>query len=351
MKQLVEILEKKIEFTPDEIRADITKVEDAYGVNDVKIIAQKYDLNARKKGDVQQHLLELLRDLRNQTKQYTHEDELDFRRLTDYCDQYKKLVTYLDQENIKFVEFLRDELFDRMKSKGIDKKMERLAHYPKSEWRYVCNGSEKNMIDRYTNYVKYLNEKDPKTISSKEEQKNLEAIVRSILVDQTQDFYDEMLKNTERRAKEFFKSIPSRVAELDKQIKTYEDEIEELSGKGYSRDIIYKKNDLIKQRNKLSTAKNYFNTILSDGEKNYVEKSIEDSKRRYNICMDELSKKINEKEMVVDDLKVNYITSDPKLYEMLITDGTKKLYARSIWAAEYSEKVTPHYRFLITNRK
>ena len=108
---------------------------------------------------------------------------------------------------------------------------------------------------------------------------------------------------------------------------------------------------MIKQRNKLSTAKNYFNTILSDGEKNYVEKSIEDSKRRYNICMDELSKKINEKDMVVDNLKVNYITSDPKLYEMIITDGTKKLYARSIWAAEYSEKVTPHYRFLITNRK
>ena len=115
MKQLIDILEKKIEFTPDEIRADITKVEDAYGVNGVKIIAQKYGLNARKKGDVQQHLLELLRDIRNQSKQYTHEDELDFRRLTDYCDQYKKLVTYLDQESIKFVEFLRDELFDRMK--------------------------------------------------------------------------------------------------------------------------------------------------------------------------------------------------------------------------------------------
>lgn len=351
MKNLIDILEKKVEFTSDEIRKDFAKVEDAYGVNEVKVIAQKYGLNARKKKDVQQHLLELLRDLRNQSKQYTHEDELDFRRLTDYCDQYKKLVTYLDQESIKFVEFLRDELFGRMKSKGIDKKMERLAHYPKSEWRYVCNGSEKNMIDRYTNYVKYLNEKDPKTISSKEEQKNLEAIVRSILVEQTQDFYEEMLKSTERRAKEFFKSIPSRIVELEKQIKSYEDEIMELGRIGYSRDVIYKKNDLIKQRNKLSTSKNYFNVVLSDGEKNYVEKSIEDSKRRYNICMDELSKRINEKEMVVYDLKVNYITSDPKLYEMVITDGGKRLYARSIWAAEYSEKVTPHYRFLITNRK
>lgn len=60
MKQLIEILEKKNEFTSDEIRADITKVEDAYGVTGVKIIAQKYGLNVRKKGDVQQYLLELL---------------------------------------------------------------------------------------------------------------------------------------------------------------------------------------------------------------------------------------------------------------------------------------------------
>ena len=34
-------------------------------------------------------------------------------------------------------------------------------------------------------------------------------------------------------------------------------------------------------------------------EKNYIEKSIEDSKHRYNICMDELSKKINDKKVRV----------------------------------------------------
>lgn len=352
MKPLIDyIIENKTSFTIDEIRQDIIKTDDASSVTIVKEIAQKYGQNIRKKADMKMYLLELLREIRKTSKIYTEEDVYEFRMLTDYCEQYKKLVTYLDKENIKFVEFLRDELFKRMKSKGVDKKMEKLSHYPKSDWRYVCNATEKAMIDRYTNYTKYLNDKNPNTIASKEAQKNLENIIRAILVDQTQDFYEELLKNTERRAKEFFKTVPGRIQELDKQIKSYDDELEELNSMNYSRELIYKKNDLIKQRNKLSSAKNYFVLILNDGEKNYIEKSIEDSKHRYNICMDELSKKINDKNMDIDNIKVKYITSDPKLYEMIITDGSKNLYARSIWAAEYSEKVTPHYRFIITDRK
>lgn len=36
---------------------------------------------------------------------------------------------------------------------------------------------------------------------------------------------------------------------------------------------------------------------------------------------------------------------------MRVTDGTKNVYCRSVWAAEFSEKMIPHFRFIITNRK
>lgn len=42
------------------------------------------------------------------------------------------------------------------------------------------------------------------------------------------------------------------------------------------------------------------------------------------------------------------MNNNPKFFEMTITDGNQSLHARSIWAAEYSENVTAHYRFIIS---
>ena len=41
----------------------------------------------------------------------------------------------------------------------------------------------------------------------------------------------------------------------------------------------------------------------------------------------------------------------PKLFELEVTDGNITLYARSIWAAEWSDKMIPHFRFIITNKR
>ena len=46
----------------------------------------------------------------------------------------------------------------------------------------------------------------------------------------------------------------------------------------------------------------------------------------------------------VNDIK-NSIEPIAKYY------GVKKVYCRSIWAAEFSDKMIPHFRFIITNRK
>lgn len=50
-------------------------------------------------------------------------------------------------------------------------------------------------------------------------------------------------------------------------------------------------------------------------------------------------------------MKITRVASDPKFFDMMITDGEKNLHARSIFAAEFSVKMRPHFRFIITNAR
>lgn len=50
-------------------------------------------------------------------------------------------------------------------------------------------------------------------------------------------------------------------------------------------------------------------------------------------------------------MKVNGIGVTQKGFECIITDGQERnIYARMIWAAEYSMFVSPHTRYIITER-
>ncbi len=83
----------------------------------------------------------------------------------------------------------------------------------------------------------------------------------------------------------------------------------------------------------------------------YVYAQVHDAEQKYMADVDSIVDRIKEKKFNIETLKVTDIENDPKFFEMIITDGDKKMFARSIWAAQFSEKVTAHYRFIITNCK
>ena len=53
----------------------------------------------------------------------------------------------------------------------------------------------------------------------------------------------------------------------------------------------------------------------------------------------------------IENVTCQDVFDDPKFIEMRITDGERSLWCRSILAAEYSDKMIPHFRFIITERK
>jgi hypothetical protein len=64
-----------------------------------------------------------------------------------------------------------------------------------------------------------------------------------------------------------------------------------------------------------------------------------------------MADKIHDKGLNIENIECTNVHQDPKVIEMVITDGVKKLYCRSIIAAEYSDKMVTHFRFIITERK
>ncbi len=85
--------------------------------------------------------------------------------------------------------------------------------------------------------------------------------------------------------------------------------------------------------------------------KEYVDKCKKDAEDKFDANITTISERLNKQNFIITDIQVTDIDNDPKFYIMCITDGVKKVYCRSVWAAEFSDKMIPHFRFIITNRK
>ena len=74
-------------------------------------------------------------------------------------------------------------------------------------------------------------------------------------------------------------------------------------------------------------------------------------KKQFEYNVRGLADRLLDKKFIIEKTVVSNVQNDPKFFEMTITDGEKKLYCRSVLAAEFSEKMIPHFRFIMTERK
>lgn len=82
--------------------------------------------------------------------------------------------------------------------------------------------------------------------------------------------------------------------------------------------------------------------------KKFIEKTVEDAEHKYKADIELVSDRVRKMKMDEKSIEVLSQQDDPKAFDMVLTDGQKQVRARSIYAAENSVKVTPHYRFIIT---
>ena len=346
MKSLSQYINEKL-MSIEEMVEDYNAISDSPDTVTKKNIASKYGLASNKSADILQAILVAMRNERNDRRKYTNDDITWFKRLSDMPSRYKTLCTWLDSESLEFVNFMRLHYEEKLKSKK--SKFGSLFDLKNSakgkDWNYVMTYTDKYLIDTYNNLTQYIEEHDPTKISSKQEQQIIVNRIKQKLLENTKEFHDEYITRVENFANKYWEELPSKT---ESSKKSYE-EAKQL----YNEEQDYNNSKVL--RRKMEEASRIYNSYLIvsrkySSKKEYVNKCKKDAEDKFDANITTIAERIKKQNFIITDIQVTDIDNDPKFYTMCITDGVKKVYCRSVWAAQFSDKMIPHFRFIITNK-
>lgn len=330
-------------YSFDEMVQDYKALAEMSSLRDRKVLGKKYGIDSGKTKDVENAILSQMREERKTRKDFT-EDDIKYYYRIDTPDKKK-----IGLESTDFILYMKDVFYAELEKKNLIKK---IALAKTRDWNYYMTGSDKYAINRYLDVVTWLDAHDVDKIAAKEEQENIINAIKVKLFEQTQEFHDEYIQQVkdwasrnydfqERQEEKYFPLVKSRQEQLN-EIGTYSWGDIETRNK-----VAAIKKELDAYKSILSKAR----VVTLWHKEEYISRCEKDAEEAFNHNIGVLATKINDKGIDVSKMTVERVDDDPKFFEMFITDGTTNLYARSIWAAEYSEKVTAHFRFIITDRK
>ena len=338
---------KYLGYSMQEMIADYTILGDYPTAAQKKELALKYGIESKKVKEIEHEILLQMRALRFEKKDFDNTDIRFYYKL----DVPEK--TKLTGESTEFIMFLKNYFFKRMQERKLDKKVS-MAKI--RDWNYYMTSADRSLILDYLKCIDVLDSRDIDKIETKKSKEEVIEGIRLQLVSQTKEFYEQYLADAEAWATKTYDAAPERLEYLTEKRQNFKIKMDEVEarlkaekGWGYLYDPEYK--ELSGRVNKLSTSINELKMILNKTKIDFIKENREDAENTFNRNIANLAEKLYEKEFDFSKIKVNSISKDPKLFELEVTDGNITLYARSIWAAEYSDKMIPHFRFIITNKR
>ena len=311
----------------NELIADYTLLNEYPSMNEKKALAAKYGIESKKAKEIQEMVLVAMRGER---KTRTEFDDIDLRYFTkfDIPETYAKAVPYYELESIGFLNYVMGVYWANLVTRKLDKKVDLVN----VRGTYHLSISDKYAIRRYLNIKKYLEEIKPENVEKKRNDEEINNVIRNILLKDMVGFHDAYIAKVTKWA---IMQYP-KIIEIKNETREQLDKL--------PKDVKYNVYRPLKNKYDRAVALlTRFDTI-----EKYVEWNVENAENQYMSDINSVVERIRKRELDYDNLKVVNVYDDPKFFEMTITDGNQSLHARSIWAAEYSEKVTAHYRFIIS---
>lgn len=344
-------------FSREEMFKDYEAV-DSYGMSlaDKKAMGAKYGIESKKADEIKKAILIAMRDERKTREIFDLADIKAFGRLSDYPEQYKKLAMYLAEEPRDFVEYLADFYYIKLEKAGLTKKFN--VEVPINTVGYGLSYADKAMINRYANTKRFLNESTEEFKSAKQTLENTLDAIKAKLDSELVKFkqlYIEKAKSFADRMYTWAEENKDRLATaVDKSWDAIKECERRLHAEGLGYREVYnhpEKRALQDKYEDYRKAYNQCRTILRSSREEYLAEAEKDAEAVYERNVRVLAEKINAWGVNANEMVVDEVADDPKFFEIRVSDGVHNLYARSIWAAEYSDKVTPHFRFIITEKK
>ena len=347
MKVFSSINESANKFTVEELRKDYEDCGWATG-EEKKAYIQKYGVQSKKAKDIKDKILLILKDMRKTRKSFNDDDLRDFSRMTD---SDTKMIENLKDEPKEFIEYVKDAYFKQLKKYKIEKYalLSSLAGYSFSM-------AEKRWIKLYQKAAKCLSEVAP--TQEEIDKKTQFEMINNKITELMQDFKVIYMKRIEEHAKikyDYY-STEKNLQKLINERQAAEDAIAQYkkdNGIRYISFRDYKGNLLEKAYDKANSKVSQFRafTKMYPTEKSYLDQCAKDGENIFTRNIAAISERLLKDKLNVNNIAISNVKNDPKFFEMMLTDGEKKLYLRSIFAAQFSDKMIPHFRFIITERK
>lgn len=338
MKNIIDYIKESYE----ELKQDYTTADGASG-NEKKALSSKYG-TANKVKDIQRAILLKMREERHNRKEFTNDDVTNFTRL-DFPE--KKLYDELGEEPIEFVRFYADYYLQLLKKRRLDKMVGQKLN------SYNSSISDRYAIKRYETILAYLTANDKteeEKAKDKSDKERIEMIKKNLIEkisNELEGFKNKIIEMTKRFSKKKYNNAPKIIERCDKEISELEQTFDGKSFYSYSKTNEYKRIEelrKIKSREKIILVK--YPTY-----KEYEEACVNEAIHQFENNISAIADRVKEKGLNIENVTCQDVYDDPKFIEMRITDGERSLWCRSILAAEYSDKMIPHFRFIITERK
>lgn len=178
----------------------------------------------------------------------------------------------------------------------------------------------------------------------------LSGLILSAITEQLSEFKANFLDLVRTNAEKSFRKIPARIESLRNKIDaidmtTWENSTKENPVPSWKLNApLYKE----KHRHEAEIAR--CERAMGMGIEAFVAKAMKDAEESFDDRVKSLSYKLDRKGFP-SELTFSQIHSDPKLFDVIIAGNGKKVHARSILAAENSEYMVPHFRFIVTDAK
>ena len=331
----------KPSFSKEELRKDYEAASEVTGQEKKDLIA-KYGVTTKKTKDIQQAILLQLQIIRNTQKKFDEQDLRDFSRMYESDAQ---MIEQLKKENTEFAVYLRDQYFEMLKKRKIEKYAE-----VKNFNGFMMSNADKWQIKRYQKVDEYIKSEDPDIKAQKMKDEDLMTILNTKLTSELEDFKKEYLKRVEESASYSYDNLPKEIKKMEDILKEMKDDYEKKKPEIKGFNSRWKAEEPIrKYENKLFAKKAILRRYKTKNE--FINVCVEDAEKTFKGNVDALTHRVYDKKFDVENIKVSNVKDDPKIFKLMIEDGTKKLYCRSVLAAEFSDKMVPHFRFIMTDRK
>lgn len=297
-------------YTKQELRRDYE--EAAY---DRKNLGVKYGVPAKSK-DIQEKINSILKEIRSIQTEFDKDDMIDWFRLDP---KVTKLSKYLDGEPITFVKMLQTDYEYRAKRGG----------------NSIAGKYARNMYEKITAWLNESTKTDEQKAAEAELENNIEKLILK-LSSELADFKVRYLEKVHEAAGKRYKRIPTDIKALKNQRLAIEARYEGAR----------------KEKNKVDNKIGRLNGILRmyPTVEEFQKFTVEEATKQFEYNVRGLANRLIDKKFIIEKIIVSNVKNDIKFFEMTITDGEKKLYCRSVLAAQFSEKMIQHFRFIMTKR-